>query len=109
MHTYPITLHEVLILFMDKKYRNKIKNKNEDRFMLKKVSYVVFIIVMMVIITSCGSSAIDIWDGSVAASFAGGDGSAEGERRTGGGSALRRNRSGFQSGRKNQTDIVDRR
>lgn len=45
--------------------------------MLKKVSYVVFIIVMMVIITSCGSSAIDIWDGSVAASFAGGDGSAE--------------------------------
>ena len=45
--------------------------------MLKKISFVFLIIIFVVIITSCGSSDIDVWDGSVATSYAGGDGSVE--------------------------------
>lgn len=45
--------------------------------MLKKISFVFLVIFIMAIITGCGASVTDVWDGSVAAFFAKGNGSSE--------------------------------
>ena len=45
--------------------------------MQKKLTFILLSVLMLFIITGCTSERVDLWDGSVAASFSGGDGSAE--------------------------------